>query len=101
MFIIYSTFLNKEKAVEVGKKLLEDKLIGCFNVFPIISGYWWKGEMVEDEEVGVIFKTSEKSVENVFKRLKELHPYDIPAILWVRIDRVSEEYERWIEEVTG
>ncbi|RKX51681.1 MAG: divalent-cation tolerance protein CutA, partial [Thermotoga sp.] len=55
MFIIYSTFLNKEKAVEVGKKLLEDKLIGCFNVFPIISGYWWKGEMVEDEEVGVIF----------------------------------------------
>jgi len=57
--------------------------------------------MVEDEEVGVIFKTSEKSVENVFKRLKELHPYDIPAILCVRIDRVSEEYERWIEEVTG
>jgi len=39
MFIIYSTFPNKEKAVEVGKKLLEDKLIGCFNVFPIISGY--------------------------------------------------------------
>jgi len=101
MFIIYSTFPSKEKAVEVGRKLLEDKLIGCFNAFPIVSGYWWKGEIVEDEEVGVIFKTSEKNVENVFKRLEDLHPYDTPAILCVRIDRVSKKYERWIEEVVG
>ena len=100
MFIVYSTFPSKEKAVSVGKKLLEEKLIGCFNAFPIFSGYWWEGEIIEDEEVGVIFKTSEKNVEKVIKRIKELHPYDTPVIFSIKIDRVNEEYRKWIEEVT-
>ncbi len=100
MFIIYSTFPNKEEALKIRKKLLEEKLVGCFNMVPITSGYWWEGRVVIAEEFGVIFKVSEEKVDKTFKRLRNLHPYKIPVILCLKVNRVNEEYERWIRRVT-
>lgn len=57
MIIVYTTFPNKQKAIEVCKKLLEERLIACFNSFEISSGYWWQNKIVDDTEYSVILKT--------------------------------------------
>ncbi|AEH51329.1 divalent-cation tolerance protein CutA [Pseudothermotoga thermarum] len=101
MILIYSTFPSEEKALEVCKKLLEEKLIACYNAFPIKSGYWWNGEITYDAETAVILKTSKVKKELVFKRLKELHPYTTPAIFSIEVEEVDQKYLSWLVQVTG
>ena len=101
MRIVYSTFPKKEDAISVGKKLLQERLIGCYNAFQITSGYWWEGKIVEDDEWGVFFKTREELVEKVMERIKELHPYTTPAILVFPIEKVDGKYEKWLSSGTG
>ena len=98
MRIVYSTFPSKESAVEIGKKLLGEKLIACYNTFKISSGYWWQGEITEDEEWACIFKTGEKHVEKVIETIAKLHPYEVPAIFSIPVEMVHSPYEKWLKE---
>ncbi len=97
MIIVYTTFPNREKALEVCKNLLLEKLIACFNIFQVDSGYWWDGKVTQDTEFAVIFKTSKLKEHELFKRLKELHPYSVPAIFSVEVETIEENYRRWLE----
>jgi periplasmic divalent cation tolerance protein len=99
--IVYSTFPDKGSAMSVGKKLLEKRLIACFNAFQITSGYWWEGKIVEDNEWGVFFKTRNDLVEKVVDEIKKLHPYSVPAIFTFPIEFVHKDYEKWLTEETG
>ncbi len=101
MRIVYSTFPKKEEAVRVGKELLKERLIACYNAFQISSGYWWEGKIVEDEEWAVFFKTREELVEKVMEKIKELHPYSVPAIFVIPVEKIHEPYDRWLVEETG
>lgn len=97
MIIIYTTFPNEEKALEVCKKLLEERLIACFNIFQINSGYWWNGKITEDNEYAAILKTSKFKEQDLFTRLKELHPYTVPAIFSIEVKNVDKDYQQWLE----
>ena len=78
MKIIYSTFPNMRSAKKICKKMLEEKLCACVNIFPIKSMYWWKGKIENDNEISVFFKT--KKERELKSRIKKLHPYDVPFI---------------------
>ncbi|WP_041082485.1 divalent-cation tolerance protein CutA [Thermotoga profunda] len=98
MTIIYTTFPNREKALEICKNLLSEKLIACFNIFQVDSGYWWDGKISQDIEFAAILKTSKLKEQGVFKRLKELHPYSVPAIFSVETENVDMDYKQWLEK---
>ncbi|MGJ8454343.1 divalent-cation tolerance protein CutA [Pseudothermotoga sp. U03pept] len=98
MIIVYSTFPSKEQALDVCRKLLEEKLIACFNVFPVNSGYWWQGKIAEDNEFSVILKTTKLKEKEVFQRIRELHPYFVPAIFSIEVREVDKDYKQWLEE---
>ncbi|HAA82391.1 MAG TPA: divalent-cation tolerance protein CutA [Thermotoga naphthophila] len=98
MILVYSTFPNEEKALEIGRKLLEKRLIACFNAFEIRSGYWWKGEIVQDKEWAAIFKTTEEKEKELYEELRGLHPYETPAIFTLKVENVLTEYMNWLRE---
>lgn len=97
--IIYSTAPEKE-AEEISRKLLEQKLIACSNIFPVSSIYKWEGEIKEEKEAGMILKTKGELADKVIKRIKELHSYDVPEILIINIEKGNDKYLKWISEVT-
>lgn len=97
---VYTTFPDEEKAKEVGEHLIKEKLAACVNLWPIKSIYSWRDEIQHDQEVGMIIKTRKELYEKVEKRLKELHPYEVPAILEIEIRRGLEEYLEWVKEMT-
>lgn len=93
--VIYTTFPDKETAIQIGNKLLEEKLMVCSNIFPITSQYNWKDELHEDIEYATYFKTSLLKADDAVKRLLELHPYEIPLI--TRENKaVNKTYESWM-----
>lgn len=66
------------------------------NIFKIDSIYRWKGEMEEVGEYGLLMKTRGELFSRVEERIKELHPYELPAIVAWTIDEGSREFLDWI-----
>ena len=76
---------------EVGRSdgragVVERKLAACAQRLPIRSTYWWKGQVERSEEVLVLFKTLPKQVGALFRRLRAVHPYEVPEIVELERD---------------
>ena len=97
MILILSTFPNKEEAKKVGRGLLKERLIACYNLFPVESAYWWKGKITEDNELLIIAKTKGENFEEAEKFIKRRHSYDVPEIISVKVDKVSAKFLGWLK----
>ncbi len=96
--IVFSTASSEEEAKKIAKEAVEKKLAACVNIVPrITSIYRWKDEVVEDSEVLMIFKTIGHELTALERLVKELHSYEIPEFVSIKIDEGSEEYLRWID----
>ena len=85
MVFVYITALDAETARSIGRRLVEEGLSACANIFPIDSIYRWKGEVKKALEAVLIVKTTKEKVEEVRKRVLELHPYELPCIVWFEV----------------
>ena len=99
MIFIYITNPNKKTAIKIANELLRQKLIGCANIFPIDSLYWWQGKIVEDKEYVLIAKTLDKNYKKVKRLVEKIHPYSVPCILKISINKVNEKYLKWLNNV--
>jgi periplasmic divalent cation tolerance protein len=97
MIVVYFTAENEEEAKKISEKLVEEKLAACANYFPISSIYWWEGEVQKGREVAVLLKTEERLFEKIVKRIKELHPYELPVIEKFDV-KTYPEVEIWVKE---
>ena len=94
--ITYTLVATPEDAKKIAKTLVQEKLAACVNILPgILSVYEWKGHLEEGSEFGLVIKCSLDSKERMLKRLKELHPYELPAISSFEAD-TTVEYEAWV-----
>ncbi len=95
--LIFVTFPSKEKALEVSKILLKEKLIACATLLSNCNSiYIWKGAVEEAEEILCIIKTKKEKYEKIEKLIRENHPYEVPEIIMVSVEEGFEEYLNWI-----
>ncbi|NJE29952.1 divalent-cation tolerance protein CutA [Thermococcus sp. 18S1] len=99
MILVYTTFPDWESAERVVKALLERKLIACANLREHKAFYWWQGKIEEDKEVGAILKTEVEKWRELRDAIKEMHPYEVPLIARIEVDKVNDEYAEWLEKV--
>ena len=52
-------------------------------------------------EIGVYLKTGVNRQDAVYNRLIELHPYECPAIITMKIDQAHLPFVYWVHEQTG
>ena len=100
MKLIYVTAKDEKEAKGIAKRLVEEKLIACANIYNINSVYPWKGKIDEWPESVMILKTKDNLVDKVMKRVKELHSYTIPCMLVIPVEKVNKEYLDWMDSVT-
>lgn len=95
--LVFSTFPTADKAREVGRLLVGERLAACVNVLPgATSIYVWQGEHQESEEALAMIKTRREHYEALEKRLCALHPYEVPEIVAVEISSGLPAYLQWI-----
>lgn len=99
-YSIYITTKDEEEAREIGKTLVEERLAACINIHPIKSIFWWEGKIVEDSEAAMLGKTKAELVDEVIRRVKELHSYEVPCIVSLPIEKGHPEYLKWIDQST-
>ena len=99
MIFVYIICPNKKEAQKIGQVLIEKRLVGCLNIFPIESIYWWKKKIVKDKEVVLIAKTLKKNFKKVEETVKKLHSYEIPCIVALSVAKVNKEYLDWLKGI--
>lgn len=81
--------------------LVREHLAACVNVLPEMqSVYWWKGEVEHAREHQVLIKTTAVRLDDVQARIRQLHPYDVPELLVLRVDGGDEMYLDWVSQST-
>jgi len=99
--IIYITAGDMAEARMIGRKLVEERLAACANIFPITSIFRWKGSIDETNEFGIIVKTRSDKVKEIDKRVKEIHSYEVPCVVTFKIEEGLTDYLNWIDESVG
>ncbi len=100
--LIYCPFPDREAARAIANQLLDEKLIACANILGVVESIFdWNGERGADEEVGVLMKTNVRILEKAVRRLSDLHPYEVPAVLGWSCDAVGREAAAWLEKLDG
>jgi periplasmic divalent cation tolerance protein len=98
--IVFTAFAKEEDAARVVRTLVEERLIACGNLLPgARSLYRWKGEVADEREVVAILKTRKQDWAALMSRLSELHPYETPECVAVRIAAGAPKYMAWLEAV--
>lgn len=100
--VVFITASGEDEAVKIARSLVDARLAGCVNIIKNIrSVYRWE-ETVEDEpEVLMIAKTRKTLFHELMKKVKELHSYTVPEIIALPIIDGSEDYLKWLQDVTS
>ena len=99
MLLVLSTFANEADAARVVRTLVEERLIACGNLLPgARSIYRWQGAVEDTAEVVVLMKTRKQDWTALLSRLHELHPYEVPECVAVRIAAGAPKYLTWLED---
>jgi periplasmic divalent cation tolerance protein len=90
---------GREQAENIAGVLVEERLAACVNVVAgVRSCYVWEGKVCWEDEVLLFVKTTRDAFSALEKRVRELHTYEVPEIVGVRIEAGSEKYLRWVGE---
>ncbi len=80
--VVLVTAPSAEKAAELGRALVSERLAACANVVPgIRSIYWWEGKVEDEPEALVLLKTTRARFEALRDRVLALHPYQVPEVV--------------------
>ena len=99
--VVLVTAPSAEKAAELGRALVSERLAACANVISAIrSIYWWEGKVQDEPEALILLKTTRDRFEALRDRVLALHPYQVPEVVALGIEAGSEKYLAWIAEAT-
>lgn len=98
MLLVFTTFARESDAERVVRVLIEERLIACGNLLPgARSLYRWQGAIADEREIVVLMKTRKQDWTALLSRLHELHPYQTPECIAVRIAAGAPAYMAWLE----
>jgi periplasmic divalent cation tolerance protein len=99
--VVLTTLPADADGVAFGRSLLDERLAACVNLLaPMESVYRWEGQVEQERERQVIIKTSRARLADLWDRVRELHPYEVPEFLVLTIADGNEAYLRWVGEST-
>ena len=99
---VYITASNRDEALSIGRRLVEERLAACVNVLDAMTSvYWWQGKIETGNEAVLIAKTRRSLVTELTERVRSLHPYQTPCVVaWPLLDAGNADYLQWIENET-
>jgi periplasmic divalent cation tolerance protein len=101
LLVVLCTFPDEETAKRIGHTLVESRLAACVNLLPRAQSiYRWQDKIESAEEVLAMMKTTADVYPKLEARLTELHPYEVPEIIALPVEKAAAAYAKWVAEMT-
>ena len=102
ILLALSTFPDADTARQISDELVTGRFAACANIFASVESiYRWKEKIESGNETFVLFKLKEDGQSAFQDKLRSLHPYDVPEIIFVPVASGLPEYLRWVNESCG
>jgi len=96
---VYMTAESEDVAVHISTSLVRERLVACANVNTgTRSIYEWDGMLQLDNEVSVTMKTTLNNAQKIVERVKEMHSYEVPCVVFTPIIDGNPEYLAWVSK---
>lgn len=97
--LVLTTIGSEEEAVRLGQALVERRLAACVNIEGSIrSLYLWKDKLEDHTEQILFIKTRADRYAALESAIRELHPYEVPEVIAIPIEKGSPPYLAWLNE---
>lgn len=97
ILLCYCTCPDTTTARTIAETLVGERLAACVNRLPPIqSTYRWEGKVTTDTEELLLIKTTADRFEALRARLLAIHPYDLPELIAVPVERGHPAYLDWV-----
>lgn len=99
--IIFCTVPSHDIGMKIADDLVSGKYAACVNILPgLTSIYRWKGDICNEKELLLIIKSRKTLFDDICVRIKALHPYEVPEIIYYSLDGGSDPYLQWLSAST-
>src|SRR5687768_17784549 len=96
---VTTTLPDQPAAERIAATLVAERLVACAQVMgPVSSTYRWQGKVEHSGEWYCHLKTIQERLPELSRRIRELHPYEVPEIIALPIVGGDPGYLKWIEE---
>jgi periplasmic divalent cation tolerance protein len=95
--VVLVTGPDRETLVEIGRRVVEDRLAACANVLDGVSSvYRWKENVEEAGEALAILKTTRDRTAPLEDLVRAQHPYEEPEFIVLPVLGGSDSYIEWV-----
>jgi len=95
--LVWTNLPDRAAAERLADLVIGQKLAACVNILaPCRSVYRWKGAVQHDEEHPMLIKTTAERYPALEQALRSGHPYELPEIIAVPIERGLPAYLDWV-----
>jgi len=100
--LVLTNLPDRASAERIAEKLIEQRLAACVNILaPCRSVYRWKGALQREEEHPMLIKTAAARYAALEQAIRAAHPYELPEIVAVPIERGLAAYLDWVSSETA
>lgn len=99
-WLVVTTVGRADDARRLARALVERRLAACAQIGAIDSVYRWQGAVHEDTEFRLLLKTAADRVQPLMAALRELHPYELPALHAWPVAAADPAYAGWVVDST-
>ncbi|HYO46638.1 MAG TPA: divalent-cation tolerance protein CutA [Gemmatimonadota bacterium] len=100
--VVLVTCPDEETAGSIARTLVEERLAACVSVTAHMrSVYRWRGSVEEAREHLLVVKARADRLDDLAVRIVELHPYEVPEVLALPVERGLAPYLDWIRAEGG
>jgi periplasmic divalent cation tolerance protein len=101
MLLVLTNLPDRAAAEQLADSLVEMRLAACVNILaPCLSVYRWKGALQRDEEHPMLIKTTAECYPALEAAIRAGHPYELPEIIAVPVERGLPAYLDWVATET-
>jgi periplasmic divalent cation tolerance protein len=98
--LILITTPKGETAAKIADALVENQLAACVNIVKgVNSVFSWKNKIEHEAEDLLLVKTRAENLEQLTKKVTELHPYEVPEVIALSLEAGYTPYFQWIDQV--
>jgi periplasmic divalent cation tolerance protein len=95
--LVLTNLPDRASAERIADALIGQQFAACVNILaPCRSVYRWKGAVQHDEEHPMLIKTTAERYPALEQALRAAHPYELPEIIAVPIERGLPDYLAWV-----